>query len=1021
MQFMMPMAMPPMPAMPMPMPMQPSASPGVFGAFGRIQALVDLATFLHKESKLPFSSAFQLAQMTMRAQERAASQGALAQAQMRRAADLRSQREEAARLLSTGKYHVESMPGDFAGSAAAAASASYADKVALAQLKSESKIQTKRRLLDIKRAESAALAQLDADAANVSADAKVATAASRRKKRRAGGGGAAGVDYDDDHANAVLMAQMQELRAGFTELLQNLSQSSKSASASAKASAPAVMTSTEREDARARAVELVDALTDTRTTRRGVKEAADTLTRLYHDDVAAAITDVAAMQVVAAGSHDRKRARRVKFLARVQRALESRAAFLLARAKAEAKAEVKAEAVTAANTAAVAARTPAMPAPPRATPPTLPTLARQQPIVPTASPDTELMPAVTETATDAHGEESATTAFDDSLPPLDLLSCPEVSASSEEQKRIAAAKGEAITAQLIKHGIRGELSAPSVGPSVTLFKLKQPTDIKLNPKTVLDTRNSIAYTVDPQLKMEVGDETATINITIPSLPRRTVNICEVAAGDDFKSPQRVLPIVLGKDTADRDMVDDIATMPHMLIAGTTGSGKSNFLNVILASIMLNCTPQQCQLVLIDPKKVDMKLCTGLPHLLYPIITALDHVAPVLQALTEEMNRRLERMASVSTEKIATYNAYAQENNIPKLPHIVTIIDEWVALLGERKKTIEPLMNVLISQSRAAGIHFIIVTQRPSADMFSSFMKQNLSARACFKVTSTINSNVVLGVKGAETLLGNGDMLYKFHSNRIVRVQTPKIERRHMEVIVAFCKAHQKNMTRPLPIRANTVTFQGAGISSIRAASSAAGAGSGSTVRAGASSRLKPTWMVDEQFETAEDWATGLKKHRALTRIDSVIKEHLTVLKKGTEEDERTRFVFKTSAECRAAKLVSYTHVLERISTLTAEDEQEIAQLQSWIDDRAQRSKKNLEQLIATRRDTTTRSPQLSELARSTVKSLAQSPRPLAQNAPRAVGEMVARWLYQQFTDVSAEILEAARDHSEQKLRRLLDK
>jgi S-DNA-T family DNA segregation ATPase FtsK/SpoIIIE len=302
-----------------------------------------------------------------------------------------------------------------------------------------------------------------------------------------------------------------------------------------------------------------------------------------------------------------------------------------------------------------------------------------------------------------------------------------------------------------------------------------------------------------------------MGIELPNADRQMVSFKELVGCDRFANSKGLLPIILGKDIAGEPIVADLATMPHLLVAGTTGSGKSVGLNCILLSLLYRLTPAECRMILVDPKVLELKSYDNIPHLLSPVVTEPAKAVRALKWAVEEMERRYRMMSEISVRNLTGFNekvrnAIAKGKPLGKripigfdpdtgeelyeeqqfeyqtLPQIVVIVDELADLMVTVGKEIEVLIQRLSQKSRAAGIHLIMATQRPSVDVITGVIKANLPTRISFAVTSRIDSRTILGEQGAEQLLGKGDMLYKPATDPIKRVHGPFVSDEEVEKI-----------------------------------------------------------------------------------------------------------------------------------------------------------------------------------------------------------------------------------------------
>jgi S-DNA-T family DNA segregation ATPase FtsK/SpoIIIE len=271
---------------------------------------------------------------------------------------------------------------------------------------------------------------------------------------------------------------------------------------------------------------------------------------------------------------------------------------------------------------------------------------------------------------------------------------------------------------------------------------------------------------------------STVGIELPNLSRENVYLSEIVSSASFSKKNIKLPIALGKSISGEPITGDLFSMPHLLIAGTTGSGKSVCINTIILSLLYKHTPDKCRFILIDPKMLELSTYEGIPHLLCPVITEAKKAASVLGWVVKEMENRYRLMTRVGVRNIDGYN----EKNKISMPYIVVIVDEMSDLMMVAGKEIENYIQKLSQMARAAGIHIIMATQRPSVDVITGTIKANFPTRISFQVTSKIDSRTILGEQGAEQLLGKGDMLYMSSANRIIRIHAPYVSENEIEKI-----------------------------------------------------------------------------------------------------------------------------------------------------------------------------------------------------------------------------------------------
>lgn len=405
------------------------------------------------------------------------------------------------------------------------------------------------------------------------------------------------------------------------------------------------------------------------------------------------------------------------------------------------------------------------------------------------------------------------------LPSLDLLEEPPEDNAPKLDKLALERNARLLETVLDDFNVKGEITAVRTGPVVTMYELEPAPGIKSArvvglAEDIARNMSAISARVSP-----IPGKTV-MGIELPNTHRQMVVLKELAACEDFVDSKGALPIILGKDIAGEPVVADLAAMPHLLVAGTTGSGKSVGLNCILLSLLYRFTPAECRLILIDPKVLELKTYDDIPHLLSPVVTEPHKSVRALKWAVEEMERRYRMMSSVSSRNIAGFNEkvrisiakgkplgrrvqtgfdpetgeelYEEEQlDYQPLPQIVLIVDELADLMVTVGKEIEVLIQRLSQKSRAAGIHLIMATQRPSVDVITGVIKANLPTRISFKVTSRIDSRTILGEQGSEQLLGKGDMLYKPNSGAMVRVHCPFVSDEEVESVADHWRTQGK--------------------------------------------------------------------------------------------------------------------------------------------------------------------------------------------------------------------------------------
>jgi S-DNA-T family DNA segregation ATPase FtsK/SpoIIIE len=362
------------------------------------------------------------------------------------------------------------------------------------------------------------------------------------------------------------------------------------------------------------------------------------------------------------------------------------------------------------------------------------------------------------------------------LPALDLLKIP-TKKERENFEKNETHDPEFLEKILMDFGVSGNIKKVSHGPVVTLNEFEPAAGVKVS--KIINLSDDIARnTSSESARIATIPGSNTVGIELPNNSRENVYLSEILNNSDFKKRDVKLPIALGKNISGKPIVGDLASMPHLLIAGTTGSGKSVCINTIILSLLYRHTPDRCKFILIDPKMLELSTYEGIPHLLCPVITEAKKAASVLGWVVKEMESRYRLMTKEGVRNIDGYNA---KHKLP-MPYIVVVVDEMSDLMLVAGKEIENYIQKLSQMARAAGIHIIMATQRPSVDVITGTIKANFPTRISFQVTSKIDSRTILGEQGAEQLLGKGDMLFMSSANRIVRIHAPFVSDNEIEKI-----------------------------------------------------------------------------------------------------------------------------------------------------------------------------------------------------------------------------------------------
>jgi len=366
------------------------------------------------------------------------------------------------------------------------------------------------------------------------------------------------------------------------------------------------------------------------------------------------------------------------------------------------------------------------------------------------------------------------------LPSIEFLKKP----TKKERENSSDIKINEVTLEkiLLDFGVEGKIKKISNGPVVTLNEFEPAPGVKVS--KIINLSEDIARnTSSESARIATIPGSSSVGIELPKSFRENVYLSEIISSKDFSKINIKLPIALGKSISGLPIIGDLASMPHLLIAGTTGSGKSVCINTIILSLLYKHTPEKCKFILIDPKMLELSTYEGIPHLLCPVITEAKKAASVLGWVVKEMESRYRLMTREGVRNIDGYN----EKHKVSMPYIVVIVDEMSDLMLVAGKEIENYIQKLSQMARAAGIHIIMATQRPSVDVITGTIKANFPTRISFQVTSKIDSRTILGEQGAEQLLGKGDMLFMSSANKIIRIHAPYVSESEIEKINNFIR------------------------------------------------------------------------------------------------------------------------------------------------------------------------------------------------------------------------------------------
>ena len=369
------------------------------------------------------------------------------------------------------------------------------------------------------------------------------------------------------------------------------------------------------------------------------------------------------------------------------------------------------------------------------------------------------------------------------LPPLNYLEKNLNVAKNKKDENMAASKNSQFLEKILSDfGIEGKIKRISCGPVVTLNEFEPAAGVRVS--QIVNLSDDIArYTSSVSTRIATIPGKNTVGIEIPNFKRENVFLSEIISDEKFKKKEFNLPIALGKSISGIPIVSDLTDMPHLLVAGTTGSGKSVCINSIILSLLYKHSPDTCNLILIDPKMLELSAYEGTPHLLCPVITEAKKATAALSWAVREMENRYKLMTKIGVKNIDGYNS----KNTKPMPYIVVVVDEMSDLMLVAGKEIENYIQKLSQMARAAGIHIIMATQRPSVDVITGTIKANFPNRISFQVSSKIDSRTILGEQGAEQLLGKGDMLFMSSANRIVRIHGAFVSESEIEKVNSFLR------------------------------------------------------------------------------------------------------------------------------------------------------------------------------------------------------------------------------------------
>ncbi len=339
--------------------------------------------------------------------------------------------------------------------------------------------------------------------------------------------------------------------------------------------------------------------------------------------------------------------------------------------------------------------------------------------------------------------------------------------------------------KLSDFGVQGRIRHSHPGPVVTMYEFEPAAGVKIN--RIVSLSDDLALSLRaPSIRVYPIPGKATIGIEVPNRNRATVFLKEIISSDNFQKSSSLLTLALGKDIFGNPMITDLSRLPHLLVAGTTGSGKSVFMNAMIISLLYKASPDEVKMLMIDPKLLELSAYANIPHLISPVITNPKEASDALKKVVFEMERRYRLLSEKGVRNIDTFNRQVPKSE--RLPYIVVFIDELADLMLTAPKDVENAITRLAQMARASGIHLILATQRPSVDVITGLIKANFPARISFQVTSKIDSRTILDAQGAEQLLGMGDMLFMIPGARIIRIHGAYVSEEEVRTITEFVKS-----------------------------------------------------------------------------------------------------------------------------------------------------------------------------------------------------------------------------------------
>ena len=368
------------------------------------------------------------------------------------------------------------------------------------------------------------------------------------------------------------------------------------------------------------------------------------------------------------------------------------------------------------------------------------------------------------------------------LPPLELLSYSETSMTQTKEDINSTISG--LEKKLTDFGVKGKIRQANAGPVVTMYEFEPAAGVKINRIVSLTDDLALALRA-PSIRVYPISGKAAIGIEVPNRRRATVYLREIIASEIFQKGNSLLTLALGKDIFGNPVITDLTKMPHLLVAGATGSGKSIFINALILSILYKASPDEVKMLMVDPKLLELSAYSDIPHLIAPVITNPKEASEALKKMVFEMERRYRLLAERGARNIETFNE--DVNPSERMPYIVVFIDELADLMFTAPADVENAITRLAQMARASGIHLILATQRPSVDVITGLIKANFPARISFQLTTKVDSRTILDSQGAEQLLGMGDMLFMVPGAKVIRIHGAYVSEREVAEITEFIR------------------------------------------------------------------------------------------------------------------------------------------------------------------------------------------------------------------------------------------